>query len=63
MKLGSGSRPIKVMPSSWNPKVDDHPNLVQWDHSIYATIEAAADGTLMNKVEDEAYNLIEENNF
>jgi len=34
--------------------------------SVRSTIDAAAGGTLMNKTEDEAYNLIEEmtlNNF
>jgi len=52
---------IVVVLSSWTPKVDDHPNLLQWGHLI-----CAAGGTLMNKTKEEAYNLIEKmtlNNF
>ena len=55
------------MPSSWTPEVDDHTTFYNGaTQPVRSIMHAATDGTLMNKTEDEAYNLIEEmalNNF
>jgi len=49
------------MPTSSTPTMDDYANLYNGvTQSVRSTIDTAAGGTLMNKMEDEAYNLIEE---
>ena len=52
---------IEIMPLSWMQKWI----IIQTSYNgvtqlVWSTIDAVAGGTLMNKTEDEAYNLIEE---
>ena len=45
------------MRSPWTPKIDVYNGVTQ---RVWCTIDAAAGGTLMNKREEEAYDLIDE---
>jgi len=64
MKLGSIRGSIAVVPSSWTPKVDDYPKLLQWGHSTCAIRDRYGGRWYSHEqTEDEAYNLIEEMAF
>jgi len=64
MRLGSRSKVYCGYASSWTPKVNDHPNFYNAiTQQVQSTIDAGAGGTLINKTEDKAYNLIEERTF
>ena len=52
---------IAVVPSSWTPEVDYHPNLLRRGHSTCAVYNRCGGGWHSHgKTEDEAYDLLEE---